>query len=189
MIKTYRKIQNTAPSQPNRMGLFRNNIVAIVLAIVLPLALQGPSIAADIEVQPPGYFLWSSDLVNSTADRLHQELGDKALVWETIGNYDGHSVYLVLRGRTSAPEVHETESDLQISVRGKAKSIVGGQLLEPRFLPRKQQRGSSIAGGVVEALSPGDIIHVLPGIPHQLIIEPGDTYTYLLIKIDEEPLN
>jgi mannose-6-phosphate isomerase-like protein (cupin superfamily) len=115
-------------------------------------------------------------------------LGDKALVWETIGNYEGHSVYLVLRGVTSSAELHETESDVQISMRGTATSVVGGELVNPESLARKQQRGTSINGGKRQELSPGDIMHIPPGVPHQLLIDPEEPYMYILIKIDEEPL-
>lgn len=137
----------------------------------------------------PAYFVfWNAATVEEVADKLEESLGDKALVWETVGNYEGHSAYLVLRGKTSRAEIHETESDIQISVRGQATSIVGGEMLEPESLPRKQIRGSSIEGGVHRELSPGDLMHIPPGVPHQLLIDPATPYMYLLIKIDEEPL-
>jgi hypothetical protein len=97
-------------------------------------------------------------------------------------------VYLVLRGKTSRAEIHDTESDIQISVRGKATSVIGGELVDAESLPRKQQRGPSIKGGNHRELAPGDIMHIPSGAPHQLLIDPAEPYMYLLIKIDEEPL-
>lgn len=142
----------------------------------------------DQTAPPPDYAFWSAMVVEEVADRLEESLGDKALVWETVGNYDGHSVYLVLRGKTGTAEIHETESDVQISVRGRATSVMGGELLNPEQLPRKQIRGSSIQDGLERELGPGDIMHIPPGLPHQLLIEASESYMYLLIKIDEEPL-
>ena len=138
--------------------------------------------------EPADYVFWSAMVVDEVADRLEESLGDKSLVWETVGNYDGHSVYLVLRGKTGTAEIHETESDVQISVRGRAMSVIGGELLNPEQLARKQIRGSSIQGGLERDLAPGDIMHIPPGLPHQLIIDASEPYMYLLIKIDEEPL-
>ena len=135
-----------------------------------------------------GYLCWDSAYIQEVADRLEEQLGDKALVWETVGNYDGHSIYLVLRGRTSPAELHETESDVQIGVRGTALSIVGGELVDSVSRPRKQQRGSSIVGGQRKKTSPGDLMHIPPGVPHQLIIDAEEPYLYLLFKLDEEPL-
>jgi mannose-6-phosphate isomerase-like protein (cupin superfamily) len=94
----------------------------------------------------------------------------------------------VLRGKTDTPEVHETESDIQISMRGTATSVVGGRLIDPESRPRKQQRGTAIEGGKHRQLTPGAIMHIPPGVPHQLLIAPDEPYLYLLIKIDEEPL-
>jgi hypothetical protein len=137
---------------------------------------------------PEGFALWNSAQIKEVGDRLEKELGDKTIVYETLGNYKGHSVYLVLRGKTSFAEYHETESDIQIGVRGTATFIVGGELVNPEKRPRKQQRGSAISGGAKFTFSPGDIIHVPVAVPHVAIIEPGKPFMYILIKLDEEPL-
>lgn len=161
------------------------NILPFVLACLLAITAHAQD---DQSSQPADYAFWSAMVVDEVADRLEKTLGDKALVWETVGNYDGHSVYLVLRGKTGTAEIHETESDVQISVRGRATSVIGGELLDPEHLARKQIRGSSIQGGLERELAPGDIMHIPPGLPHQLLIDASVPYMYLLIKIDEEPL-
>ncbi len=133
--------------------------------------------------------LWDAERIEAAADRLEQELGDQEIVWETIGSYEGHSMYLVLRGKSSLAELHETESDFHISKRGKATFVIGGELVDKELLPRKQQRGTSIRGGTSYRVTPGDIIHVPPGVAHQHFIDPDEPYMYILIKIDEEPEN
>jgi hypothetical protein len=158
------------------------------LAILFPLIALGQSNTDAPIDNPMNYVLWNAEVVETVADRLEEELGDKALVWETVGNYAGHSVYLVLRGKTSRAEIHDTESDVQISIRGSATSIVGGELVGAESLPRKQQRGTSIIGGNRQQLTTGDIMHIPPGVAHQLLIDSAHPYMYLLIKIDEEPL-
>ena len=157
-----------------------------VSGLLLHAVVQGQSVPGSEPDEPEDYVRWDSAYIQTVADRLETELGDQALVWATIGNYDGHSMYLILRGRTSPAELHETESDIQIGVRGTALSIVGGELVDAESLPRKQQRGSSIDGGLRRNTFAGDIIHIPPGIPHQLIID--QPYMYLLFKLDEEPL-
>ena len=158
---------------------------AIILLFFYPLTV----VAQSADDAPADYVLWNAAVVDAAAARLESSLGDKALVWETIGNYPGHSVYLVLRGKTSRGEIHDTESDVQITIRGTATSVVGGELQNAEKLPRKQQRGTSIEGGIRQVLSPGDVMHIPPGTPHQLLIGPDDDYMYILIKIDEEPLS
>lgn len=164
-------------------------LVRIIRLIAFSSLLVSPVHSQDQqERNPADYVFWTAETVETVADRLEDSLADNALVWETVGNYEGHSAYLVLRGKTSRAEIHETESDIQISVRGQATSVVGGELLEPESLPRKQIRGTSIEGGIRRDLSPGDLMHIPPGVPHQLLIDPATPYMYLLIKIDEEPL-
>jgi len=161
----------------------------ILSGITLLLFTLTANAQSGAETGPEGFVLWKSGQIEAATERLYKELGDKRLVWEVIGNYPGHSMYLVLRGKTSAPELHETESDFQISMAGKATLLMGGELVDPEKRPRKQQSGTSIRGAASYPLSPGDTVHVPPDTPHLLVIEPGEPYLYLLIKIDEEPLN
>jgi mannose-6-phosphate isomerase-like protein (cupin superfamily) len=160
-----------------------------VLTVALLFALV-PVWAACAEPAPPaGFGLWSPAHLQEVGARLDKELGDKNMVFETLGTYKGHSVYLVLRGRTAPAEFHETEEDIQIGVRGTATFVIGGELIEPRKLPRKQQQGSGIKGGAKFPVGPGDVVHVPTAVPHVLLIEPNKPYLYILIKLDEEPRN
>ena len=153
------------------------------------LAASGGVLADDVPDGIAGFVLWDEKRVEAIADRLELELGDKPLVYETVGNYDGYSMYLVLRGLTGKAELHETESDFQIGMRGRATLLIGGELVGAEKKTRKQQHGTSLAGAASHPLLPGDIIHVPVAVPHQIVIEPGETYTYLLIKLNEEPLD
>jgi len=159
---------------------------ALVLAAG-PVHAQG-SRAASTGDLPAGFELWSSARVKETSDRLEKTIGDKPIIFETIGNWEGHSVYLVLRGKTAEAEFHETESDVYIGQRGHATFIIGGEMVDPKSLPRKQKRGPSIRGGIARDLRAGDVLHVPKAIPHQLVIAPGEQFMYLLFKLDEEPL-
>ena len=137
---------------------------------------------------PDGFVLWSSDYAREAADRLERTIGDRAMVFETIRNDEGHSIYLVLRGTTARAEFHETESDMYLVRRGRATLVIGGELVDPEILPRHQQRADSIRGGARRELEPGDIVHIPAAVPHQLIIAPGEQFMYELVKFDEEPL-
>jgi mannose-6-phosphate isomerase-like protein (cupin superfamily) len=143
---------------------------------------------ASSDEPPPGFVLWTPERLAETIERLDREIGDKSLVFEAYGNYDGHSVYLVLRGKTSPAELHETEADLYLVRRGRATLVVGGELVDAKQQARKQQRGASIRGGYRREIGPGDVIHIPVAVPHQLIVPEGETFLYDLTKFDEEPL-
>ncbi len=151
------------------------------------MVLQGASAFAQQAV--PGFILRTDASIQESADRLEAELGDKAMVFEVIGNHEGHSMYLVLRGKTGESEIHLTESDYYVGVRGTATFLIGGELTEAENRPRKQIRGKGLVGGTSHKIGPGDVVHVPVNTPHHLVIEPGKPYMYLLAKLDEEPLN
>jgi mannose-6-phosphate isomerase-like protein (cupin superfamily) len=161
---------------------------ALIVSLLL-LTMGVPSgQTASADEPPPGFVLWTPERLAETIERLDREIGDKALVFEAYGNYDGHSVYLVLRGKTSPAELHETEADLYVVRRGRATFVIGGELVGATQQPRKQQRGESIRGGYRCEIGPGDVIHVPIGVPHQLILPAGESFLYDLTKFDEEPL-
>ncbi len=137
---------------------------------------------------PAGFIVWKASHLEEVADRLERDLGDKPIVFETVGNWVGHSVYLVLRGKTAEAEFHETEEDVYIVQRGHGTFVFGGEMVDPKQMPRKQMRAPSIRGGTRTDLGPGDMIHVPRAIPHQILVAPGESFMYLLFKLDEEPL-
>lgn len=161
---------------------------ALVVSLLLLCASAVSSQTPVAEDPPPGVALWTPERLAKTIERLDRELEDKSLVFEAFGNYEGHSVYLVLRGKTSPAELHETEADLYVVRRGRATLVVGGELVDPVQQARKQQRGASIRGGWRREIGPGDVIHIPVAVAHQLILPEGETFLYDLTKFDEEPL-
>src|SRR5262249_34042543 len=87
-------------------------------------AQQRPSAPAN---ETPESALWPADRVKEAADRLEKNIGDKSILFETLGNWKGHSVYLVLRAKTADAEFHKTEEDVYIGLRGKATFVIGGE--------------------------------------------------------------
>ena len=167
--------------------MLRPFLVALCVSAITATVTAGQQPPGDAAL-PDGFVLWSSDHVHEVADRLEKTIGDRSMVFETIRNDEGHSVYFVLRGATARAEFHETESDLYVVHRGRATLVIGGELIDAEGLPRKQQRGSGIRGGSRRELTPGDIVHIPVAVPHQLVIAPGEQFLYELVKFDEEPL-
>ena len=164
----------------------------MLLTRILPLVLvvigSAYSYAQESEPPPPGFVHWTPERLESTIARLDRELGDKSLVFEAYGNYPRRSIYLVLRGKTSSAELHETEADLYVVRRGRATLVVGGELIDGEKRDRKQQRGTSIRGGHRREIGPGDVIYIPVAVPHQIIIPEGESFLYDLTKFNEEPL-
>ena len=159
-------------------------VVFMLLSVQAQEKAPGPTRLPD---DPAAFVKWSSADIEKAADFLDLQKG-RSLSFVPLGNYPGHSVYLVLRGVTGTAELHETEADLFVAKRGTATLVIGGELVDGKQLPRKQQRATSIKGGVRRELAPGDVVHIPMGIPHHLIVPPGERFMYVLTKFDEEPL-
>jgi hypothetical protein len=44
-------------------------------------------------------------------------------------------------------------------------------------------RGSGITGGTTQQLEPGSIVHIGTMVPHQLLLTPGNSFTYFVVKV------
>ncbi len=71
-------------------------LIGLFLLTLLPALSNAQSAEA-----PKGFGLWNSPRIQELGDRLQKQIGDKEIAFETLGSYQGHSVYLVLRGKTA----------------------------------------------------------------------------------------
>lgn len=104
---------------------------------------------------------------------------------ETLREYARHKAMLSFRSRSGEVEVHEKFADLFCVLAGTTTLVTGGTVTGARTIARGETRGDSIEGGTSQELKPGDIAHVPPGTPHQMLISGDKTVTYFVLKIQE----
>jgi mannose-6-phosphate isomerase-like protein (cupin superfamily) len=90
------------------------------------------------------------------------------------------------RNENGVAEVHNKKTDIMIVQTGEAVVEVGGEAVDPKSLGPGETHGTSIKGGVKRTVSPGDLIVIKAGVPHQFFIAPGTQITYVLIKVTEQ---
>ena len=49
----------------------------------------------------------------------------------------------------------------------------------------RSTRGTRIEGGTPHVMHPGDIVHIAAGTPHQTVVDPGKTFVYFVVKIQQ----
>ena len=103
----------------------------------------------------------------------------------TLADYGSHKVQISVRTASGGAEIHAHFDDIMIVQKGTATLITGGSLVDAKNNPDGETKGTSIQGGKSQTVSPGDIVTVNAGIPHQLLIAPGTTYSALVIKVRE----
>ncbi len=102
---------------------------------------------------------------------------------EPLKQYKGHYTMVAHRSATGSSEVHEHEADLFVITAGEGTLVTGGKLVNSRVEKPGELRGTSIAGGESIHYAPGDIIHIPAGVPHQMLVEKGQSVTYFVMKV------
>lgn len=149
---------------------------AIALAVfALPCTAQSPG-KADV---------FSAANVHDQLAQLAQLSRAKGSSGATLGDYATHAIKLSQRTVSGGAEAHAHFDDVMIVMQGKATLITGGELIDAHTGVNGESTGSGIRNGIVQPIATGDIVHVPAGVPHQLLIAPGTTYSALVIKVKE----
>lgn len=102
-----------------------------------------------------------------------------------LEHYPNHLTMFIFRDRDGQSELHQSFADVFIAVDGHAELWTGGQMQNAKTTEPGEQRGSGLTGTTHVSLSKGTIVHIPAGVPHQLRIGKGDTFTYFVVKANE----
>lgn len=104
---------------------------------------------------------------------------------EAIREYPQHQVMLASRSRSGEAELYENFAHLIVVLGGLGTLVTGKSVTKPRKGQPGETRGDLIEGGSRQELRQGDVIHVPPGIAHQIVVAGDKTITYLTVRIQE----
>ena len=105
---------------------------------------------------------------------------------ETLQKYGVDYTMLAFRNQDGNPEMHASFADIFVIVDGSATLLSNGELDHPRELSPGESTGATILHPTETHLAKGDVVHIPPGTPHQMLIPKGGTLTYFVIKIKEK---
>lgn len=159
-----------------RTSVAKTSVLLVLFAIT-------PSLHAG---DPEGFGLWKGATVKNAEKELSGKIDDQKFAWQSLGTYGNHLIGISHREGDGSAEVHQTQADIMVVEGGRATLIVGGTMVSPKTVKPNEVRGTSIDGGEVKQLEPGDIVHIPANVPHQLKIATGSKFTYLVIKVDSK---
>ena len=134
--------------------------------------------------EPAGYIYWSAAELKSLTKPLSNKTDGKTSL-ENLASFGANDrAVMVHREASGVAELHETEADLMVIVSGKGDLIIGGTMPGAKTTAEGEQRAPSIDGGAHQKLGPGDIVHVPPKTPHQVLVD-GPQITYFVLKVKE----
>lgn len=175
------------------------NSPAFPLALALALALaacRGPGARgaagsrtattppASAQVDAPERPATDTVALYPAAELAHMaaELGTGA-TGRTLGATPGYSYIQGRRTSSGTPELHRRWTDVALVQAGRATLVSGGRIEGGRASAGGEERGGTILGGKTHPIAAGDLLVIPAGIPHQYRLAPGETLTYLTIKV------
>jgi mannose-6-phosphate isomerase-like protein (cupin superfamily) len=133
---------------------------------------------------PAGYSHWTASQMDAREKTLPAKMTKVKVATESMGGWGNHSMSLVLREGSGEAELHQTQSDILFIRGGEASIVIGGTIPDGHKTTANEIRGSRIEGGEKQPLRAGDVLHISPKTPHQMILEPGQKLDYYAVKVD-----
>ena len=86
------------------------------------------------------------------------------------------------RDKSGLSELHADWIDHIFVQAGGATMILGGKINEPKETGPGETRGSGVTGGKSFTMRPGDYVYVPANTVHQMVLAPGQTIRYAVVK-------
>ena len=93
------------------------------------------------------------------------------------------STILAYRNKDGKAELHEQAADIFVVLEGAATVVTGGTIANPVTTAPGEIRGAAVQQGTRRDLKEGDIAHIPAGVPHQVLVPRGGSFTYFVVKV------
>ena len=147
-------------------------------------ALALPLLAAQ-ETVPAGFEHWTADSLKQLDQTLKVEAGKNPhhIAVEHLKDFPNDQFMLSRREADGIGEWHETQADIFFVQSGSATLLVGGTLVGGETVEPHEKRNGTIQGGVRRKLSAGDVVRIAPKVPHQILLDGAQNFTYFVVKV------
>ena len=97
------------------------------------------------------------------------------------------SAFVAFRNGSGEAELHEKLADLIVVRSGEGAVLIGGKMIDGKPTGPGEVRGKSIEGGTRYPIAAGDVLYVPANTVHQFWMEPGQSFTAMVVKITPKP--
>jgi mannose-6-phosphate isomerase-like protein (cupin superfamily) len=119
----------------------------------------------------------------------------KASIAKTVGGVSVHPIKTdsstpVIVARRDGPgevEVHLKQNDVVVAQEGKVTVLIGEKVEGNREVAPNEWRGGKIVGGKSYTLTAGDVLWIPAGLGHLMTVQPGGSFSYLVVKSEVKP--
>lgn len=147
-------------------------------------ALSLPLLTAQ-ETVPEGFEHWTADSLRQLDQTLKVEAGKNAhhIGMQRLGDFPNDTFMLSRREADGIVEWHENQADIFFVQSGSATLLVGGTMVGGEVTEPHEKRNGTIQGGIRRKLSAGDVVRIAPKVPHQLLLDGAQNFTYFVVKV------
>jgi len=147
-------------------------------------ALALPLLTAQ-ETAPEGFQHWTADSLKQLDQTLKVEVGKNAhhIGMQRLGDFPNDTFMLSRREADGIVEWHENQADIFFVQSGSATLLVGGTMVGGELTEPHEKRNGTIQGGIRRKLSAGDVVRIAPKVPHQLLLDGAQNFTYFVVKV------
>ena len=147
-------------------------------------ALALPLLTAQ-ETVPEGFQHWTADSLKQLDQTLKVEAGKNAhhIGMQRLGDFPNDTFMLSRREADGVVEWHENQADIFFVQSGSATLLVGGTMVGGELTEPHEKRNGTIQGGIRRKLSAGDVVRIAPKVPHQLLLDGAQNFTYFVVKV------
>jgi mannose-6-phosphate isomerase-like protein (cupin superfamily) len=137
------------------------------------------------ETVPEGFEHWTADSLKQLDQTLKVEAGKNPhhIAVEHLKDFPNDQFMLSRREADGIVEWHETQADIFFVQSGSATLLVGGTLVGGETVEPHEKRNGTIQGGVRRKLSAGDVVRIAPKVPHQILLDGAQNFTYFVVKV------
>ena len=97
------------------------------------------------------------------------------------------AAFVAFRNGSGEAELHENSADLILIRSGAGAVLVGGKMIEGRSTAAGEMRGKSVEGATKYPVAAGDMLYIPANTVHQFWMEPGQSFTALVVKLASKP--
>lgn len=147
-------------------------------------ALALPLLTAQ-ETVPEGFEHWTADSLRQLDQTLKVEAGKNAhhIGMQRLGDFPNDTFMLSRREADGIVEWHGNQADIFFVQSGSATLLVGGTMVGGEVTEPHEKRNGTIQGGIRRKLSAGDVVRIAPKVPHQLLLDGAQNFTYFVVKV------
>lgn len=107
----------------------------------------------------------------------------RALYDRMMADAGAYTIIQIRRTADGEAEVHAEWDDVMMIQDGAATLLSGGEVAGGRQTAPGELRGGTITGGTRRPVTPGDVLTVPAGVPHQMLVAEGQSVSYLVLKV------